>query len=314
MFSRMHHRLQTTDDTVHKLLATFCRDLRLRSFSSSHELAIQAAKLFRVLPLSIFSEARFRLTEVYPHPLIESLFTRIRHLRETINDFQNLDDAIEELAEDVAHGPENISLLAASLIKPGDTILAFASDQLALDVIRVAAKKLGNKSLHATLMVSHNQSDTERKTTIKMPPNVVIRYTPDSSPVSDLRTATKALVSVEALQYNGTIIARNGTAVIASAARRTAVPLIALAPLYTLAIENSELAQGMKDESENPGKVWEYEQVCHKRSGAGMLRVWNPKWDFVKVDLVVTERGGFCPTYIKNIGKEIFGDEVRMES
>eukprot|EP00172_Hildenbrandia_rubra_P004632 Plantae.Rhodophyta-Hildenbrandia_rubra.ctg9731.p1 GENE.Plantae.Rhodophyta-Hildenbrandia_rubra.ctg9731~~Plantae.Rhodophyta-Hildenbrandia_rubra.ctg9731.p1 ORF type:complete len:298 (-),score=71.11 Plantae.Rhodophyta-Hildenbrandia_rubra.ctg9731:2464-3357(-) len=296
-------------DAVQLTLRRFCRDLRLSSFASTHDLAVSAAKLFKLLPLSTFDEATSRLLAVHPHPLLESLSLRIHRIKNTIKDTSALSDALEEVVDDVIEGPDHIASLTTSLIQEGDVILAFATDRLALECIRVAAEELEGKRFSVILTIAHNESEEMVKESVKLPENVSVKFAPDSSPVALMRKTAAVFISAEVLQCDGTVVARNGAAVIASAARRAAVPLVALAPLYSLALRDSELVTRMKDESGHPGSIWEYEKVCLKRSGAGMLRVLNPKWDFVKVNLVVTEYGGVCPEYIQKMANEIYGPE-----
>lgn len=133
----------------------------------------------------------------------------------------------------------------------------------------------------------------------------------DSDVTRALVGASKVVVVAEALDAEDGALCGRGAGLLAAAANRMRVPLVVVVPRHRLLAGGGSVVSVMGLAAAAPGPVWCYEEARADRKHAAVGVVAH-RFDVVapveKIDMVVTEFGGYAPKYVKMLTPKLEGN------
>lgn len=203
---------------------------------------------------------------------------------------------IDELLDELKSVHKNISDQALEHIHANEVIMTHGKSRTVEAFLKAAARKRKFK-----VIVAETAPGLEGHATAQLLAEAGIDTTliPDDNVFAMMARCNKVIVSTHAVMADGGLVAKNGTHLLALAAKTHSVPFVAITGLYKLTptFERTQVPLA------SPADVLPFEEVDELEN----VHVDNPALDYVPAELVsllLTNFGSYNPSYIYRLLRE----------
>jgi len=136
--------------------------------------------------------------------------------------------------------------------------------------------------------------------------NLDVTVIPDAAVFAIMSRVHKVIIGTHAVMANGALLAASGVHMMAAVAKFHAKPVVVCTGLYKLTPLFPHDKDALNDLL-SPATIVSYDEMCTMEN----VRVVNPAFDHVPPELVtllVTNSGGYNPSYIYRLLREYYDD------
>lgn len=216
----------------------------------------------------------------------------------------NVIEAINELIQDIATCHEQISEQAVEHIHQNEVILTLGSSRTVVEFLCAAKEKKRSFRVFVAEGAPRYQGHALAKELVTR--GLQTTVITDSAVFAMISRVNMVVVGAHAVMANGGVIAPVGLNMVALAAKRHAVPFVVLAGIHKLCPLYPHHPEVLLNELRSPSEILDFGEFSDcldfgSGSGAPILHVVNPAFDYVPPDLVslfITDTGGHNPSYM----------------
>lgn len=289
---------------------------------SETECAIQVLKLQRAAVLS--SKQRLQVA-CYLRELLETHMTDQRHIIEGVTARvmdavafhgqvrTKLEAALDTLVDQVTDSVEEIGEHAAAALIPYEplhvVVVADGDEASPVERALVNAADMTAESESrlcvSVVRINPDESGTadsmmRRLSAVK---GLEVKVIDDSETTKVLRHGGKILLNGVALDIDEGVLCSAGSAILCSVATRMRIPVLVTLSKFRMLPLGGTAFIGLSAMQRYPGKVWDYDSSRNDRhhDSVGIVASTYDVLPLMKIDMIVTEGGGFSPEYAVNM-------------
>lgn len=210
-----------------------------------------------------------------------------------------LRDHIAELRLELESTASALCAAARSHVHADELILTCGSGILVERFLRAAASRRYRLILAEGTHVQESHSMASRLSAAGVPVTVIS----SAAIYAVMSRVNKVVLEVSAALGGGAVLAPAGSHAVTLAAKHYSVPVLALAPLYSLCpLHTADLPRGVS--LDTPHRA-----LAYQRHETGAAHVYAPHYDFAPPDhitLFITNLGGSSPSYMYRLLSELY--------
>jgi len=219
----------------------------------------------------------------------------------------NILEAINEIEDELDTVLPNITEQSLEHIHSNEVLLTFGYSQSVEEFLKSAAEKR-----HFEVIIAESELDYSGHRLAKSlsEENVDVTLISDAAVVALMSRVHKVIIGAQAIMADGSVLAASGTFMMAAAAKHYAVPLVICAGLHKLTPLFPHHPDNLYDML-SPCQVVQNPKVWNE-TWFRQLEMSCPRLDLIPspyIRLLVTNSGGFSPSYVYRILNEFY-DEI----
>lgn len=219
----------------------------------------------------------------------------------------NIMEAITEIEDELDAVLPNITEQSLEHIHSNEVLLTFGYSESVLEFLKSAAEKRHFEVIIAECELDYSGHRLAKSLSAE---NVDVTLVSDAAVVALMSRVHKVIIGAQAIMADGSVLSASGTFMVAAAAKHYAVPLVICAGLHKLTPlfpHHPDLLYDLLSPSQvvQNSKVW-------NDSWFHQLEISCPRLDLIQsqyIRLLVTNSGGFSPSYVYRILNEFY-DEI----
>lgn len=219
-------------------------------------------------------------------------------------------EGINDLLEEVDNCQDQLASQATDHIHQNQVIITLGRSPAMVQFLKEARRKRSFQAIVAEGFPSCGGHLLAKELSSFGVPVTLI---PDSGLSAMMARANLALVTAHAVLANGGVVAPIGSLMMAMAAKRHAVPFVALVGMFQLSVQFPQNSPAsLLNDTPSPSSLLSLQEVAEMEATAtegSQLEVSSPTLDYIPpelISLLVTDSGGHMPSYVHRLMAEYY--------